>query len=219
MALSGHTAATYLLVPGLLGPLLLYLLQLGLGLPLGWLLLPGLALLRLRLQRARHEVTVAEEVRERYNVIVVGAGMSGLCAGARLAQARVPFTIFEAGKLLLLGFLLAWILRCTCHVSGEEVGGTWHHNTYPGCACDVWTTLYQFTFAQNPDWSRFVAPAAEIKRYLETFAAEHGLYPHIQFGTRVRSAAWRQDEAVWKVVTDKGGHAVVTRVIYQAALD
>ena len=104
-------------------------------------------------------------------------------------------------------------------MSGEEVGGTWHHNTYPGCACDVWTTLYQFTFAQNPDWSRFVAPAAEIKRYLETFAAEHGLYPHIQFGTRVRSAAWRQDEAVWKVVTDKGGHAVVTRVMYQAARD
>ena len=84
---------------------------------------------------------------------------------------------------------------------GSDVGGTWHHNTYPGCACDVWTTLYQFTFFPNPDWSRFVAPATEIKKYLETFTRNYDLYPHIQFNTKVMSATWRQEEGVWKVTS------------------
>ena len=79
------------------------------------------------------------------------------------------------------------------------MGGTWHHNSYPGCACDVWTTLYQFTFFPNPDWSRFVAPAQEIKKYLESFTEKYDLYPHIQFDTRVMSATWRKDEGLWKV--------------------
>ena len=70
---------------------------------------------------------------ERYNAIVVGAGFSGLCVGAKLKKKGVPFTILEAAG---------------------EVGGTWHHNSYPGAACDVWTTLYQFSFFQNPNWSR-----------------------------------------------------------------
>ena len=84
------------------------------------------------------------------------------------------------------------------------MGGTWYHNTYPGCACDVWTTLYQFTFFQNPAWSRFVAPAPEIKQYLETFATKFNLYPHIQFKTKVTSATWRPEESLWKVVTNRG---------------
>ena len=70
---------------------------------------------------------------EKYNAIVVGAGFSGLCIGAKLKKKGVPFTILEAAG---------------------EVGGTWHHNSYPGAACDVWTTLYQFSFFQNPNWSR-----------------------------------------------------------------
>ena len=70
---------------------------------------------------------------ERYNALVVGAGFSGLCVGAKLKKKGVPFTILEAAS---------------------EVGGTWHHNSYPGAACDVWTTLYQFSFFQNPNWSR-----------------------------------------------------------------
>lgn len=70
---------------------------------------------------------------EEYNALVVGAGFSGLCVGAKLKKKGVPFTILEAAS---------------------EVGGTWHHNSYPGAACDVWTTLYQFSFFQNPNWSR-----------------------------------------------------------------
>ena len=51
---------------------------------------------------------------------------------------------------------------------------------------------------------RFVAPAEEIKKYLITFTKEYDLYRHIQFDTRVRSAVWKEEEGMWKVVTSKG---------------
>jgi len=117
---------------------------------------------------------------DKYNAIVVGAGFSGLCVGAKLKKKGVPFTILEAAG---------------------EVGGTWHHNSYPGAACDVWTTLYQFSFFQNPNWSRFVAPAKEIQEYLVSFANHFSLYPHIQFNTRVLSATWNEDTSDWEVNT------------------
>ena len=107
----------------------LYLL---LSLPLGWFLLPGLALLAYSYHYAWRKPFIIKNG-DRYNVIVVGAGISGLIAGAKLKQHGLPFTILEAAS---------------------EVGGTWHYNTYPGCACDVWTSLYQITFFPNPNWSR-----------------------------------------------------------------
>jgi len=173
---------TYFLLPLVVLPILSGLIYQILSIPLGWILLPGAGLVTYWYQTS---VTRPKKIinGDNYNVIVVGGGMSGLCAGAKLAQAGVPFTIFE---------------------SGHEVGGTWHYNTYPGCACDVWTTLYQFTFFPNPDWSRFVATAAEIKQYLETFARKYDLYPHIQFNTTVTSATWRPEDGVWKVVTNQG---------------
>lgn len=49
-----------------------------------------------------------------------------------------------------------------------------------------------------------MAPAKEIKEYLMTFAQEFGLNPHIELDTAVISASWREEEAVWKVVTTRG---------------
>ena len=102
-----------------------------LSLPIVFFLFPLiLAAILYRLRRTKgKKVDGIEE----YNALVVGAGFSGLCVGAKLKKKGVPFTILEAAS---------------------EVGGTWHHNSYPGAACDVWTTLYQFSFFQNPNWSR-----------------------------------------------------------------
>merc|ERR1712156_1049935 len=119
---------------------------------------------------------------ESYNALVVGAGFSGLCVGAKLKKKGVPFSILEAAS---------------------DVGGTWQHNFYPGAACDVWTTLYQFSFFQNPNWSRFVASAKEIKEYLVSFGHHFDLYPHIKFNTRVLSATWLEDTSNWEVTTDR----------------
>ena len=55
---------------------------------------------------------------------------------------------------------------------GDGVGGTWHYNTYPGCACDVPSNLYSFSFAPNPDWSRTYSRQPEIRAYLERVVDE-----------------------------------------------
>jgi len=180
--LDRHALATYFLIPGVVFPLLAYVLNCFLSIPLGWILLPACIYGHYWYHNS-WRVPKKIPRRDQYNVIVVGAGMSGLCAGAKLLQAGVPFTILE---------------------SGHEIGGTWHFNTYPGCACDVWTTLYQFTFFQNPQWSRFVASAQEIKQYLISFTKNFGLKPHIQFETSVKTATWSQNEAMWTIVTNKG---------------
>ena len=72
------------------------------------------------------------------NVCIVGSGFSGICMAHHLKKANIPFVMFE---------------------KSSDVGGTWWDNKYPGCACDVWTPLYQFSFFRNPNWSQFVCSA------------------------------------------------------------
>jgi cation diffusion facilitator CzcD-associated flavoprotein CzcO len=89
---------------------------------------------------------------------------------------------------------------------GERVGGVWHHNTYPGAACDVPSHLYEFSFAPNPGWSRRYAPQAEIQAYLEDVARSHGVLERIRTGTEVRSARWDEQRSVWVLDTSAGPH-------------
>ncbi|HEX4225799.1 MAG TPA: FAD-dependent oxidoreductase, partial [Pseudonocardiaceae bacterium] len=80
------------------------------------------------------------------DVLVIGAGVSGLAVAALLDRA---------------GFRSVRILE-----SGDDVGGTWRENTYPGCACDIPSPLYSFSFDQKADWTRLFAPQPEILDYL-----------------------------------------------------
>jgi len=89
---------------------------------------------------------------------------------------------------------------------GERVGGVWHHNTYPGAACDVPSHLYEFSFAPNPRWSRRYAPGAEIQAYLEDVAREHGVFDRIRTSTEVTSARWDDERGAWSVETSAGTH-------------
>ncbi|MGR7003023.1 NAD(P)-binding protein [Yinghuangia aomiensis] len=101
-------------------------------------------------------------------VAVIGSGFSGLGAGARLLKYGVDdFVILERG---------------------DDVGGTWRDNTYPGAACDVPSNLYSFSFAPNPTWTRSFSPQPEIWEYLRRCAREFGLMPHLRFRHEVRHA-------------------------------
>ncbi|MGH3860676.1 hypothetical protein [Actinokineospora sp.] len=64
---------------------------------------------------------------------------------------------------------------------GAGVGGTWRANTYPGCACDVPSAPYSFSFAPNPEWSRAFAEQPEILDYLRRVSTEHGVDPHVRY--------------------------------------
>jgi cation diffusion facilitator CzcD-associated flavoprotein CzcO len=87
---------------------------------------------------------------------------------------------------------------------GERVGGVWHHNTYPGLACDVPSHLYEFSFAPNPRWSRRFAPGPEIQAYVEDVARRHGVLERVRTGTEVTRAEFKQDR--WTLETGAGAH-------------
>ena len=117
-------------------------------------------------------------------VAIIGAGLGGIGVGIRLHQAGVTdFVILE---------------RATA------VGGTWRDNTYPGCACDVPSHLYSFSFAPNPGWSHSFSRQPEIWRYVEDVTDQHGLREHLVFGTELVRADWDAALARWRLRTNRG---------------
>ena len=135
--------------------------------------------------------TPATEVK----VAIIGAGFSGLGAAIRLKQqGETDFTILERGS---------------------DVGGTWHFNTYPGCACDVPSHLYSFSFAPNPHWSQTYSPQSEIRDYLQRTADDFGVRPFVRTNCNVEGATWNDEAGRWELETSDG--RVHARVVICAA--
>jgi cation diffusion facilitator CzcD-associated flavoprotein CzcO len=115
-----------------------------------------------------------------HEVVIVGTGFSGIGAAIKLKEAGIEdFVIFD---------------------KAEEVAGTWRENTYPGCACDVPSHMYSFSFEQNPDWSEMYAPQPEIRAYLEGVTDKYGVRPHLRMGFRALSASWDEAAGLWHCV-------------------
>jgi cation diffusion facilitator CzcD-associated flavoprotein CzcO len=118
------------------------------------------------------------------DVAIVGAGFSGLGMAIRLKQAgREDFVVLERG---------------------DDVGGTWQFNTYPGCACDIPSHLYSFSFALNPDWSETYSSQLEIRAYLQRCADRFGVRPHVRLNCELRDASWDDERGVWNLETTQG---------------
>jgi 4-hydroxyacetophenone monooxygenase len=111
-----------------------------------------------------------------FRVGIVGAGMSGLVAAHRLAQAGVPYVIIE---------------------KNDDVGGTWLENTYPGCRVDVPNHFYSYSFAQKDDWPQHFSSQDVLLDYFRTCADQFGIRPHIRFRTEVMSASFDDERALW----------------------
>ncbi|MFT3857979.1 MAG: NAD(P)/FAD-dependent oxidoreductase [Aquabacterium sp.] len=85
-----------------------------------------------------------------------------------------------------------------------EVGGTWRDNTYPGCACDVESHLYSFSFEPNPNWSRMYAPQPEIFAYLRHVAQKYDLLRHCRFNANLNGARYDEARKLWVIQADDG---------------
>jgi cation diffusion facilitator CzcD-associated flavoprotein CzcO len=107
------------------------------------------------------------------HIVIVGAGFSGIGMAIKLRQA---------------GFTDITILE-----QAASVGGTWRDNTYPGCACDIMSHLYSFSFYQNPNWSASHGSWDEIQKYLEDCVDHFGIRPLIRFSTEVESCDYIND--------------------------
>ncbi|WP_426570889.1 flavin-containing monooxygenase [Aquihabitans sp. McL0605] len=130
-------------------------------------------------------------VQAAFHVVVIGAGMSGLLAGIKLAAAEIPFTIVE---------------------KNAGVGGTWFENRYPGCRVDVGNHFYSYSFAPDDEWSEYFARQPELQAYFDRCMRDYGITDHIRFETEVRSAVWDEESATWTVDTT-GGPLVANAVI------
>lgn len=95
----------------------------------------------------------------------------------------------------------------------DEVGGTWRENTYPGCACDVQSHLYSYSFEGNPNWSRKFAPSDEIQSYILDCTDKHGLRSHIRFGHNVIDARFDEDHCRWRIRADNGSTLVANAFV------
>ncbi len=86
----------------------------------------------------------------------------------------------------------------------DGVGGTWYHNRYPGCVCDVPSHLYCFSFEPKPDWPRPFSGQPLIRAYMDHCADKYGLRPHLRLGTGVQRATWNEETSTWTVATEAG---------------
>ncbi|MFP8878164.1 MAG: NAD(P)/FAD-dependent oxidoreductase [Myxococcota bacterium] len=117
-------------------------------------------------------------------IAIIGAGPGGLCMAIGLKQAGFDdFVLFE---------------------KGEAVGGTWYHNRYPGCACDLPSQLYSFSFEIKHDWSRPYGSQAEILGYMEDLAEKYDLLSHCRFGSEVVAARWDEGRSRWTLDFESG---------------
>jgi cation diffusion facilitator CzcD-associated flavoprotein CzcO len=127
--------------------------------------------------------------------IVVGAGFGGICMAIKLREAGIErFAVLERE---------------------EHIGGAWSANHYPGCACDVPSHLYSFSFAPNPDWSRSFSPQAEILAYLEGCAERFGVRSKVRLSAAVTRTDYDEEAALWRVEVN-GVETVSARVLVLA---
>lgn len=114
-------------------------------------------------------------------LLIIGGGFSGIGMAIRLRQSGIDdFVILERAA---------------------TAGGTWRDNSYPGCACDVQSSLYSFSFAPNPDWSRSYSAQPEIERYLLRLVEQYDLARHFVYSQNVTAAAWNEHEQRWSVTS------------------
>ena len=128
----------------------------------------------------------------KYDVIVIGCGMSGILAGIHLKNSGKKFIILEKAKTL---------------------GGTWRDNTYPGLTCDVPSHAYTYSFEPNPEWSRVLPPGGEIQQYFEAVYAKYGIDEYARFGCEITSAQWKGD--AWHL-QDQQGQSYESSVVVAA---
>lgn len=113
------------------------------------------------------------------DVLIVGAGLSGIALGAQLTHLDIPYTIVE---------------------QNPEVGGTWWDNHYPGAGVDTPNHAYSYSFGPRYPWTRYFSLRDEIMNYIVKSADDFGVRQNVRFSTELVAAQWNDDSQDWRVV-------------------
>ena len=119
---------------------------------------------------------------ENFSVIVVGAGMSGICTGIKLSEAGVDYTILE---------------------KNAAVGGTWYENSYPDCGVDTPNHFYSYSFERNANWSGYFSKRDELHGYFERCTDQFGIRDHIQLNSEVQKMQFDTGSQTWHVTVKR----------------
>ncbi|TDZ17947.1 putative sterigmatocystin biosynthesis monooxygenase stcW [Colletotrichum orbiculare MAFF 240422] len=110
-------------------------------------------------------------VERQIHVVCIGAGASGLLLAYKLQRNFRNYSL-------------------TCYEKNDAVSGTWYENRYTGCACDVPSHNYTWSFEPKLDWSSVYPPASEIREYFESFAAKYDLLQYVKLSHQVIGVHW-----------------------------
>ena len=128
-------------------------------------------------------------------IVIIGSGFGGIALGIRLKRSGIEnFVILE---------------------KANDLGGVWRDNTYPGCACDVPSLYYSYSFEQDYPWSAFHAPWNEIHAYARHCATKYGVLERIRFGVETSGARFDAERGQWRIET-KTGEVIDARVLVSA---
>jgi cyclohexanone monooxygenase len=124
---------------------------------------------------------------DRLDVLIVGAGFSGMYMLIKCREQQLKTRVIEAGS---------------------GVGGTWYWNRYPGARVDIQSLEYCYGFDERLEqewrWSERYAPQPELLAYANHVAERFDLKPDISFNTRVTAAHWQAASDDWLVTMDSG---------------
>ncbi len=127
---------------------------------------------------------------ERWEVVVIGAGLSGMYQLLKLRQLGFKVHVYEAGS---------------------DVGGTWYWNRYPGCRFDSESWTYVFSFSPEVlkewTWTEHFSGQPDNLRYCQFLAEKFDLRRDITFNARVKSASWHNAAGEWELAFEDGGRA------------
>ncbi len=141
------------------------------------------------------QVAAAECVTPDHEVAIIGAGFGGIGAAIGLQRQGIhDFVILDK-----------W----------DQVGGTWHANTYPGVAVDIPTFIYSFSYEQRGDWSRIFTPGAELRDYANDVVDKYGLRAKLRLNTTITSATFDERNSMWRLITD-GNEQIGVRYVVMA---
>ena len=124
-----------------------------------------------------------------FRVLIVGAGMSGICMAVKLREAGMTYQIIE---------------------KNDTVGGTWYENSYPGCGVDTPNHFYSFSFEPNHDWPEHFSKRNELWTYLERCTDDFDIRRHVRFNTDVTSAQYDATDRCWRVTIQSASGEIET---------
>lgn len=129
----------------------------------------------------------------KYEIGIVGAGFSGITMAIELIKTNyTSLVIFE---------------------KSGELGGVWRDNIYPGCSCDIKSTLYSISSEPNPNWTATYPKQEELLDYLVSTAAKHNLGQYIKYDTEIQNMAFNEQNGRWLVNSKTEYYSIKTMIM------